>query len=72
MKNRHGTKWTGEDVLNILSNPVYLGLGPYPSVTNIDEFVGVGRNLIEEVGAEKYLRSLALNLIQYLGNERFK
>lgn len=57
---------TEEGVEEVLANPVYFGLGPYPPLIEPEAFIKAGVKLIEEIGAERYLTDLVCNLLKYL------
>ena len=47
--------WTEEDVRGIVSNPVYAGVGPHPSLVNDEVWIQAAIKQIEEVGAPQFL-----------------
>jgi len=49
---------TEETMENILANPVYAGIGPYPAIVDEETWVAAVVQFISEVGAEKYVRLL--------------
>jgi hypothetical protein len=51
-------KWSAEDVAKVISNPVYTGVGQYPRVIDDDTWVAANKRMVEEMGAEAYLRRL--------------
>ncbi len=54
--------WRPEDVENMVTNPIYTGIGPFERLVSDDAFVKAGKKAIQEMGAEKYLRLLLKNL----------
>lgn len=54
--------WTEHDVREILSNPIYTGIGPFPQVVDDATWVRAGAKVIGEIGAEAYLTQLLKSL----------
>lgn len=61
--------WSEDDVKKILCNPLYTGLkiGPAytldrPATISEDQFIQAGARMIQEIGAEAYLKQLLANL----------
>lgn len=54
--------WTPEAVLAMMANPVYVGIYPYPEVVPEDMWVKAAVKSIQEVGAEKFLRTMLQSL----------
>lgn len=46
----------------ILTNPVYCGIGPYPPIIDDDAFVKAAERYIKERGVNAYVKSLLANL----------
>lgn len=44
-------RWTPDDVREMLTNPVYAGLGPYPAIVEEETWLQINGRLIEEDGA---------------------
>lgn len=61
-------EWTPEEVYGILCNPVYAGIGPYPSLIDDKLWVRSACKLIDEVGAEQFLVNVLYLLRQTLAN----
>ena len=59
-------KWTEADVLNILTNPVYAGFGPFPQTVPDATFIEAGTRLINERGAAWYIETLLAHLREAL------
>ncbi|MGO8998084.1 MAG: hypothetical protein ACLQVI_32595 [Polyangiaceae bacterium] len=55
-------KWTEADVLNILTNPVCAGFGPFPQMVPDATFIEAGTRLIKERGAAWYIETLLAHL----------
>lgn len=56
--------WTAQDVAQILANPVYAGLGPYPPIVSDDDWVNAQVMRVQEQGAGESLaliRSVVLS-----------
>jgi hypothetical protein len=51
-------QWDEKDVENMLTNPIYTGIGPYQQIVPEDVFVKAGEQFIKRYGAERYIRSL--------------
>jgi hypothetical protein len=63
--------WAAEEVLEMLTNPVYVGLGEFPPIVELDKFAGAGANVVKERGEDKYLECIYNNLQRHgerLGN----
>lgn len=59
MKQKRGRRWTEEDVRSIYCNPVYAGIGPYPALTESDEFwMRLIHRAVEDEGVEATLNRL--------------
>lgn len=54
--------WTGEDVQEVIGNPIYVGLGPYPPLITEEMFFTCHEKLVKEMGVRPYLRLLLSNL----------
>lgn len=61
-KNSEGRPWTEADVVQVLTNPVYAGIGPYPALVPDDTWVTAVAKLILERGADPVLREILRNL----------
>jgi len=57
-------EWTEKDVKEVLTNPVYIGLGQYPQIVDPETFIKAGVKAIAEMGAEQYLRQMVDNLLK--------
>ena len=49
---------TQEQLERILANPIYTGVGHYPPLVDEETWIASGIQLISEIGADKYLRTL--------------
>lgn len=47
--------WTSEDVANLIANPIYVGMGPYPKILDDDLWVESAVRAIGEEGAAAFL-----------------
>lgn len=56
-----------DEVTEILSNPVWAGVGPWAATVPEEDWVEATARLIEELGVEEYTARLAENLHNYLG-----
>ena len=50
--------WTASHVTGVIANPVYAGIGPYPSLVSDEQWVRAAAKLIEDDGAEQFLVNL--------------
>lgn len=57
-QSSNGREFTADDVADMLSNPVYTGIGPYPQIIDEEKWIAVGAIRIADVGAEEYLRRM--------------
>ncbi|KXB01274.1 hypothetical protein AKJ41_02120 [candidate division MSBL1 archaeon SCGC-AAA259O05] len=53
-----GDKLSEEDVRDIVHNPVYPGLGPFPKIISDEKWIEANAVAIEREGKEEYLRKL--------------
>lgn len=51
-------EFTAEDVADMISNPVYAGIGPYPPIVDDDQWVAAALVGINEHGADAFLRRM--------------
>lgn len=58
MESEKGQPWKPDDVLKILVNPIYTGMGPYPSIITEEVWIQANIKAIKELGAEVYLHAL--------------
>ncbi|RLI78634.1 hypothetical protein DRP04_09915 [Archaeoglobales archaeon] len=54
--------------VKILCNPIYAGIGPYPSIISDEKWIEVGAKLIEEIGIKEYLLNVFYCIEKYLGD----
>ena len=57
-----------EQIKTILCNPIYTGIGPYPSIVSDEKWIEVGVKLIEEIGIKEYLFNVFYCVEEYLGD----
>lgn len=57
---------TEEEAVQILVNPIYVGLGPYPAVISEDLFIEAAEKLVEKNGLKWYLRKVIGSLRETL------
>jgi hypothetical protein len=50
--------WIEQDIREILSNPIYTGIGPFPQIVDDETWVRAGAKVIAEIGAEAYQTQL--------------
>jgi len=53
-----------DDVKNVLTNPIYTGIPPFPTpgIVSDEEFIAAGKIMVEKEGFEAYMRLLLTNL----------
>lgn len=51
-------RWTPSAVRDMLTNPVYTGMGPYPAIIRDEDWLDANTKLIEEDGSEVVIRSI--------------
>ncbi|KKL92375.1 hypothetical protein LCGC14_1885320 [marine sediment metagenome] len=56
--------WTGAQVLALVVNPVYAGVGPYPQIIDDGVWISAVAKQIERIGAHLILRVLLDSLRQ--------
>jgi hypothetical protein len=54
--------WQASDVVKLISNPIYAGVGPYPPMMSDADWVRAASKVIKEVGRERFLLTLLENL----------
>ena len=59
--------FTPSDILGMICNPIYAGMGPYPALVSDEQWVAAATAAIEKEGAEQFL----VNLL-YLLRETFQ
>jgi len=46
------------NVESIIANPIYVGIGPFPKLVEEDVYIAAAMHMIEEHGAERYLKQM--------------
>jgi len=59
--------WTEADVRRILSNPIYVGMGPFPRIVADDLWITAQVRRVEEHGVRPTLRAIRTALHESLG-----
>jgi hypothetical protein len=54
--------WTEEDVKKIITNPIYIGMGPYSPTLTKEQWIKGAKKYIKDQGAEDFLTHLVDNL----------
>lgn len=54
----------------IITNPIYVGIGPFPQIIPEEEWIAAVAKLIQDQGAETVLRSILGQLKATFPNER--
>ena len=57
-----GAPWGEADVRKMITNPVYTGLGPYPTIVPEADWIVAASRMIKERGAATFLREMLANL----------
>ena len=52
------SEWTEEQVRGIICNPIYTGIGPFPSYISDEEWVTCAATFIDNEGVEQFLSNL--------------
>ena len=60
---------TPEAIKGLLLNPIYAGVGPYPSLVEDNQWVHACKKMIEEDGAEQFLVNLLYVLRECFDDE---
>ena len=55
-------QWTEEDVRTVVTNPIYVGMGRFPAIMEVELFARVGVRFVKEHGLTGYLRCVYANL----------
>ena len=51
-------RWTPDDVQEMLTNPAYAGVGPYPAIVEEEVWLKSNVRLIEEIGTRAVIESV--------------
>jgi hypothetical protein len=51
-------QWTPSAVRDMLTNPIYTGMGPYPAIIRDEDWLDANTRLIEEDGPEVVVKSI--------------
>lgn len=62
--SRDDRTWTADDVTNLVSNPIYAGIGRYPAIVPEEQWIEAVAKLIKERGVESVLRDILNHLRQ--------
>lgn len=54
--------WSEADVRNVITNPIYVGIGPFPQVVPDDQWIAAISRLIKERGAASVMKEVLRNL----------
>ena len=60
---------TPAEVLGMICNPVYAGMGPYPALVSDEQWVAAAATVINKEGAEQFLVNLLYVLRQTLAED---
>lgn len=52
------TKWTPDALKEMITHPVYAGMGPYPAIVKDEQWLEANTRLIGEAGAKAVLESI--------------
>ena len=55
-------KWTEQDVKDIVCNPIYAGVPPFPAILSEEEWIRVAKKAIEVDGVETFLKTMLTRL----------
>lgn len=47
--------WHVNDIKNIICNPIYVGIGPFPQILTDDQWIKCAERSIQEMGAQVFL-----------------
>lgn len=61
--------FSGDDILDMVCNPVYAGMGPFPAIVTDDQWVAAVARVIESHGVETVLQRVVRNLNNAFGRE---
>ena len=53
--NSTDKKWTASDVEDVITNPVYAGVGPFPQIVDDATWLTTATKMIKKQGAHKFL-----------------
>ncbi len=63
------SQWTEQDVREVLSNPVYTGIGAFPRHVSDEQWIQAQGRLVQEHGVRPRLRAIRAALHTSLGRE---
>lgn len=49
------TDWDTVDVVKLIANPIYAGLGPLPPMLTREEWIASALEVMQDIGAERFL-----------------
>lgn len=55
-------RWTEDDVSNIVCNPIYTGIPPYPQIVPEEQWISTAKKMIKEQGADWFLQTMLRTL----------
>ena len=58
MKQASGQEWTPDDVFQIICNPIYTGIGPYPQIVDDEQWIQAASRAIKAKGRAYFLRQM--------------
>lgn len=64
-----GGELTPADILGMICNPVYAGVGPYPALMSDEEWVAAAATAIRKEGPEQFLVNMLYMLRKSLGDK---
>ena len=62
-----GGQWTQGGVEDVICNPLYTGVGPFPALIDDTTYVRAAAKMIREIGPERYLHMMLSKLREGLG-----
>lgn len=51
-----------KDIKEIITNPVYTGIGPYPQLISDKQFIQAAKRFVKDYSLDEYLKLLLANL----------
>jgi hypothetical protein len=60
-------KWTESDVKDVLCNPIYVGIGPYPKILSDEKWISCAEKGCKAMGHEAFFKCMIKMLRKSFG-----
>ena len=62
--------WTENNIKDVITNPVYVGIGPYPQIIQDDVWIATAQKSLSQMGAKEFFGRMLRNLRLSFPTER--